>query len=145
LFFWVNIGTGTLCGALFGLNRQLRGKPAGLRTCIIVVLATDAFVTLSQALTPDFGDPSRVLAGVMTGVGFLGGGVILARHGRIQGVTTAAMIWILAAVGAMIGLGQYGAAIAMTVIVLTIVTLIDYLEERGILPKKESEPRQDQL
>jgi uncharacterized membrane protein YhiD involved in acid resistance len=55
------------------------------------------------------------------------------------------MIWILAAVGAMIGLGQYGAAIAMTVIVLTIVTLIDYLEERGILPKKESEPGQDQL
>jgi len=70
-----------------------------------------------------------VLAGVISGVGFLGGGVILARHGRVQGVTTAAMIWILAAVGATIGLGQYAGAIAMTLIVLAIVNMADLLEE----------------
>ena len=86
-----------------------------------------------------------MLAGVISGVGFLGGGVILARHGRVQGVTTAAMIWILAAIGATIGLGQYAGAIAMTLIVLAIVNIADLLEERGILSKKESETERDQL
>jgi putative Mg2+ transporter-C (MgtC) family protein len=102
-------------------------------------------VVLSQVLTPDTGDPSRVLAGVISGVGFLGAGVILAQRGRIQGVTTAAIIWMLAAVGAEIGLGQYAGAIATTFIVVAIVNAVDFLEERGPLQKKEFEPEKDQL
>jgi putative Mg2+ transporter-C (MgtC) family protein len=143
--YWINVGTAILCGGVLGLNRQLRGKPAGLRTCIIVVLATDTFVVLSQVLTPDAGDPSRVLAGVISGVGFLGAGVILARRGRVEGVTTAAIIWMLAAVGAEIGLGQYAGAIATTFIVVAIVNAVDFLEDRGPLQKKEFEPEKDQL
>ena len=144
-WYWAGVGTAILCGGLIGLERQLKGKTAGLRVCTIIVLATDIFVSLSQVLTPEAGDPSRVIAGVVSGVGFLGGGVILARHGRIQGVTTAAMIWILAAIGAVIGLGQYYAAIASSIVVVTFVIFVDMLEERGILRKKEIAPDRDQL
>ena len=96
-------------------------------------------MTLSQALTPELGDPSRVLAGVMSGVGFLGGGVILARHGRVQGVTTAAMIGCLGSRrnDRSWPIWSIWSAIAITIIVLTIVAVVDYLEERRIPEKGE--------
>lgn len=143
--YWASVGTALVCGGLIGIERQLLGKPAGLRICIIIVLATDIFVSLSQELTTEAGDPSRVIASVVSGVGFLGGGVILARHGRIQGLTTAATIWILAAIGAVIGLGKLFAAIASTLILIVVAIFIDVLEVRGILTKKEIAPEDDQL
>ena len=143
--YWASVGTAILCGGIIGLERQLKGKPAGLRVCILIVLATDIFVSVSRGITTEAGDPSRVMAAVVSGVGFLGGGVILARHHRIQGVTTATTIWILAAIGTVVGNGQYYAAIASSLVVASVAIFVDILEGRGIIKKKEIEPDRDQL
>ena len=133
ILFWramIDVAAAILCGGAIGLDRQLRGKPAGLRTCIIVVLTTAMFVTLGDAATESSGDPSRVVAGIVTGIGFLGGGVIFAHGGRLQGVTTASLIWALAAVGVTIGYGYPITAIVTTVIIIAVLTLIDWAERR---------------
>lgn len=120
--FWLRIGTALLCGGIIGLERQLRGKAAGIRTSILICLGTELFVSLGASFGGERVDPTRVLAQVVTGIGFLGGGVILAREGAITGVTSAAVIWVLAALGATIGLGHLTAAITLTLI--TVATLI---------------------
>ena len=94
------------------------------------MLTTALFVTLGDAATDSAGDPSRVVAGIVTGVGFLGGGVIFAHGRRIQGVTTASLIWALAAIGVTIGYGYPVTAIVTTSIVLGVLTLIDWAERR---------------
>ncbi|MDH5298939.1 MAG: MgtC/SapB family protein, partial [Desulfobulbaceae bacterium] len=94
--FWMHIGLTILCGGIIGLERQLRGKAAGIRTSILICLGTQAFVSLSAAI--GFGnaayDPSRVLGQVVTGIGFLGAGVIMGKEGTVKGVTSAAIIWV---------------------------------------------------
>ena len=92
--FWMHVGTAVLCGGLIGIERQLRGKAAGIRTSILICLGTALFVSLGASLPSDRVDPTRVLAQVVSGIGFLGGGVILARKGLIVGVTSAAVIWV---------------------------------------------------
>src|SRR3712207_3950583 len=104
--FWLRVGTAVLCGGIIGLARQLRNKPAGIRTSMLICLGTQVFVQLGESFQGVQADPARVLAQVVTGIGFLGGGVILAHQGRLVGVTSAAVIWVLAAVGATIGLGR---------------------------------------
>jgi putative Mg2+ transporter-C (MgtC) family protein len=91
--FWLRIGTAIFCGGIIGLERQLRGKAAGIRTSILICLGTQLFVGLGSSFGGERVDPTRVLAQVVTGIGFLGGGVILAREGAVIGVTSAAVIW----------------------------------------------------
>src|SRR3954464_12746440 len=91
--FWLRIGTSVLCGGIVGLERQLRGKAAGIRTSILICLGTELFVSLGSSFAGERVDPTRVLAQVVTGIGFLGGGVILAREGTVVGVPSAAVIW----------------------------------------------------
>ena len=126
--FWITIGVALLCGAIVGLERQLRGKPAGVRTSILICLSTAVFIRLGSAVSGGGADPTRVLAQVVTGVGFLGAGVILTREGAVSGVTTAAVIWVLAAIGAAIGLGHYLGAFALAVVTVGILSGIDLLE-----------------
>ncbi len=126
--FWITIGVALLCGAIVGLERQLRGKPAGVRTSILICLSTAVFIHLGSAVSGGGADPTRVLAQVVTGVGFLGAGVILTREGAVSGVTTAAVIWVLAAIGAAIGLGHYLGAFALAVVTVGILSGIDLLE-----------------
>ena len=139
--FWVTVGMALLCGAVVGLERQLRGKPAGVRTSILICLSTSVFIHLGAAAAGDHGDPVRVLGQLVTGVGFLGAGVILAREGVVTGVTTAAVIWILAATGAAIGLGNHFGALALCVVTVAILTGVELLESsvrwftRGIYNK----------
>jgi len=83
--FWLRLGTSVLCGGIVGLERQLRGKPAGIRTSILLCMGTQLFVTLGSSFVGERVDPTRVLAQVVTGIGFVGGGVILAREGAIIG------------------------------------------------------------
>lgn len=128
--FWLPVGTAFLCGAIIGVERQLRGKPAGIRTSILIVLSTMIFIQLGQPIMGNMGDPSRVLGQIVTGVGFLGGGVMLAREGMVYGVTTAAVIWVLAAIGASIGLGHLEAAISYSLLSLFVLVGIDTLESR---------------
>jgi putative Mg2+ transporter-C (MgtC) family protein len=116
-----SVATAFFCGFLIGLERQLRGKPAGIRTSILVCMATYLFIIIASTYTND-SSPSRVLGQVVSGIGFLGAGMILTQGGLIHGVTSAAVIWILAGIGALIGTGHHIAAIVSTFIVL--VTLI---------------------
>jgi len=140
--FWVTVGMAVLCGSIVGIERQLRGKPAGVRTSSLICLSTSVFIHLGAAASSGHGDPARVLGQLVTGVGFLGAGVILARGGVVTGVTTAAVIWVLAAIGAAIGLGNHLGALALAVVTVGILTGVEILESsllklsRGIYRKE---------
>ncbi|WMJ73986.1 MgtC/SapB family protein [Cytophagaceae bacterium ABcell3] len=98
-------------GALIGLERQWRQKSAGLRTNTLVSMGAAAFILLSQSLTDDMGDPSRVAGQIVTGIGFLGAGVIMKSGLNISGLNTAATIWCSAAVGTLAGAGLWAEAV----------------------------------
>ncbi|MCP4907202.1 MAG: MgtC/SapB family protein [bacterium] len=119
-----------LCGAVVGIERQLRNKAIGIRTSILICLATQVFIRLSTDLAAAGSgvDPTRVLGQVVTGVGFLGAGVILARGGSVIGVTSAAVIWMLAAIGSTIGVGRPLEALILSVFVVAVLTEVRMLE-----------------
>ncbi len=125
--FWTTVGAAISCGAIVGLERQLRGKPVGVRTSTLICLSTAMFIHLGAA-SVGAGDPTRVLGQLVTGVGFLGGGVMISREGVVSGVTTAAVIWILAAIGAAIGLGYVTGALALSFVTVAVLTGIGLLE-----------------
>ena len=125
--FWKAMGLAVGCGGLIGLERQIRGKPAGIRTSILICFSTTTFVHLGAAVA-GAADPTRVLGQVVTGVGFLGAGVIMAREGIVTGMTSAAAIWMLAAIGAAIGLMQFSAAAMLTLVTLVVLIGVEYLE-----------------
>lgn len=113
----------TLSGAIVGLNRDLHNKPAGLRTHALVGLGAALLVSVAMALTPtDFAGATRVIQGIVTGIGFLGAGVILHRNDEIgvHGLTTAATIWVTAAVGIACGAGYWAAALSTMAILLLV-------------------------
>ena len=85
--FWLRILVAILAGGVIGMERQIRGKVAGVRTSILICLGTETFVSLGSSFPSGTSDPTRVLGQVVTGIGFLGAGVILARGDRILGVT----------------------------------------------------------
>jgi putative Mg2+ transporter-C (MgtC) family protein len=105
------------CGLIVGIERQRREKPAGLRTLTLVCLGSAVFTMLSFAFTTTSGDSGRVAAQIVTGIGFVGAGVIL--HGRrmVTGLTTAATIWVAAAVGMAVGAGYVMAGIGLSLLV----------------------------
>src|SRR2546428_11855775 len=107
-------------GAAIGIERESRQKPAGLRTNILIALGSALFTMLSIQLGGDGSTPDRIAAQVVTGMGFLGGGAILRSGHTIHGMTTAATIWVNAAVGMAVGAGQFAMAIAGTVITLVV-------------------------
>lgn len=112
-----------LVGAVAGIQREQAGKPAGLRTHMLVSLGAAVFVLVPVELGAPTGDVGRVVQGVATGIGFIGAGAILKREksGEVEGLTTAAGIWLTAAAGAAIGFG--GVAIALVAIVLAWIIL----------------------
>ncbi len=116
------------CGTIVGLERQLHKKPAGIRTSILICLGTTVFVRLGTLTALVGGDPSRVVAQVVTGVGFIGAGVMLAREGLVRGVTSAAVIWMLAAIGCAAGFEEYVAAMALAVLTIALLTGVALLE-----------------
>ena len=126
--FWIGIGIAALCGGIIGFERQIRGKPAGIRTSILICLGTSIFVHLGTTFGGANVDPTRVLGQVVTGVGFIGAGVILAREGLVKGVTSAAVIWVLAGIGAMIGFRLFASAFALSIVTVGILTGVEVLE-----------------
>ena len=100
-FEWHSIGTAILCGSIIGVERQLRGKPVGIRTSSLITLGSYIFIAASLYVSAHMAgpekvvtDPSRIIGQVITGIGFLGAGVMLARDGFVLGVTSAATIWM---------------------------------------------------
>ncbi len=107
-------------GGAIGLERELRGKAAGLRTNILICLGSALFTHLSIHMAGPAGDPARIAAQVVTGIGFLGAGTILHTRGAIAGLTSAATIWLVAAVGVAIGAGAVYEAAGATLLTLLV-------------------------
>jgi putative Mg2+ transporter-C (MgtC) family protein len=126
--YWMQIGAAIVCGGLIGFEREIRGKPTGMRTCILIVLGTAIFVKLGAVMGNERGDATRVLGQVVTGIGFLGAGVIMSRGDTIVGVTTASVVWVLASIGALVGAGEFAGAITMAIVTVIALTVFDYAE-----------------
>ena len=116
--YLARIGCAFLMGTLIGVERQYRQRNAGLRTNILVSVGAAAFTVLSYSMTSGNGDPSRVAAQIVSGIGFLGGGLILKDGFTVRGLNTAATIWCSAACGTLSGVGLYGEAAVLVVCVL---------------------------
>ena len=128
---WLAIATTLLCGTIIGLERQLRGKPVGIRTSSLIVLGTYIYVHTALNVVTDASDPSRIIGQVITGIGFLGAGVMLSRDGVVMGVTSAATIWSLASIGVCISVGFLATAIKLSVIVVLVLVGVDIQEEHS--------------
>jgi putative Mg2+ transporter-C (MgtC) family protein len=127
-YSWSSIGTALFCGTIIGLERQLRGKPVGIRTATLIVLGTYLFLATAFLLQGDVIDHSRVVGQIITGIGFLGAGVMLAKDGAVVGVTSAATIWVLASIGVMIATDHLLASIKIALLVVAILYGVEILE-----------------
>jgi putative Mg2+ transporter-C (MgtC) family protein len=95
----------TICGVIIGIDRELKQKVAGIRTFILISVGCAIFSSISMLMAGENSDPSRIVGQIITGIGFLGGGVIIKNDDKIIGVTTAAFIWCVSAIGVLAGLG----------------------------------------
>ncbi|MBS1790419.1 MAG: MgtC/SapB family protein [Acidobacteria bacterium] len=125
-----------IVGAVVGIQRERAGKSAGLRTHMLVSLGATLFVLAGVEFGMSSSDLSRVIQGIITGIGFIGGGAILKQNeeGHVKGLTTAAGIWMTSTLGVAVGLGRYGAALisaALTWVVLAIIGEIEFRIERA--------------
>ena len=123
------------CGGLIGAEREFKRKPAGFRTNILICLGSMLFMWLSEEVTKSLsggqsGDPSRIASQVVTGIGFLGAGTIIQSRGRVTGLTSAAMIWVVSAVGMAIGAGYRWVGLVTTALILLVQLGLGLLERR---------------
>jgi putative Mg2+ transporter-C (MgtC) family protein len=108
-------------GALIGLEREYHGKAAGLRTMMLISIGSTLFTVISTKLGTDAG---RIASNIVTGIGFIGGGIIFREHNRVSGITTAATAWATAALGMCVGIGYYEIALASSVLVLFVLYVL---------------------
>ncbi len=119
----------TLLCSIVGIEREIRQKPAGLRTNILIGLGSTVFTIISYQMALYFGgDPTRIAAQIITGIGFIGGGVIVQSRMSIKGITTAATIFVVASIGMAVGADKFGVAIAVTIISVVVLYLLGYFE-----------------
>ena len=126
-----------LCGAVIGWNREREDKPAGLRTHMLVSVGSASFTIVMLELIHHYpgagtatSDPTRIVQGIATGIGFLGAGSIFRSGGAVKGITTAAGIWVVGAVGIACGSGLYPVAILTVLLTFIILGLIVRLERK---------------
>jgi putative Mg2+ transporter-C (MgtC) family protein len=132
-----------LLGGLVGLEREIRGRQAGFRTnllvslgCAIIMIVSISFAYQPWPHTPEFNvnvDPARIAYGVMAGIGFLGAGAIIKQGGEVRGLTTAAGLWCVAAIGLACGMGLYLISLIAAMLVLVSLWFLNYIEK--LLPK----------
>lgn len=132
---WLYIAAGRIvlaavCGAVIGYERELQEKGAGLRTHMLIGIGSCLFSLVAISMHKDFpqGDVIRLLQGMLLGVGFLAGGVIFTHRGSVRGLTTAAGLWVLTAVGMCAGLGYYFLAIFATSLTIIIIAWLRTVE-----------------
>ena len=116
-------------GSLLGLEREMKGKSAGVRTHMLVALGAALFILVPQQAGATVGELSRVMQGLVAGIGFLGAGAIImgSQQGATRGLTTAANIWLTAAIGVSAGMGRESLAVLSTIIALIVLTAIPRL------------------
>ncbi len=117
-----------LCG-LIGAEREYRSKSAGLKTMIMIGLGSTLFTILSVKI--GLGTHDRIASNIVTGIGFLGAGVIFKEESRVKGLTTACIIWIVAAIGMAVGAGYYEQALGVTGVVILALIIFPFVEEIG--------------
>jgi putative Mg2+ transporter-C (MgtC) family protein len=133
-----SLSAASILGALVGLEREIHGRPAGFRTHLLVSLGSCLFVLTSIQFYKTFGnfsgtmpvgtDPGRIAAQVVTGIGFLGAGAIIRDGTSVRGLTTAACLWVVAAVGVACGIGMYGTALIVTLLAVISLMLLKKIE-----------------
>ena len=135
----IRLAIATLLGGMLGLEREIHGRPAGLRTHLLVSLGAAAFMSMSPliaGMNPNFpGDPGRIAAQIVTGIGFLGAGAIVKEGVNIRGLTTAACLWVAAAIGMASGADLFTEAFLIAILAIFALVFLPYLE---VLFKKHS-------
>ncbi len=129
--FLLKTGIAVVCGGLIGIERERRGKPAGFRTNILICLGATIYMLLSEYIGRRLGTANidtRIPAQVVTGIGFIGAGTIIQSRGTIVGLTSAAMIWVAAGIGLLIGAGFPVIGVVCTLLVLLTLTLLGRVE-----------------
>jgi putative Mg2+ transporter-C (MgtC) family protein len=134
----VHLSVATLAGALIGYERSYQGRPAGFRTHTLVCIASALLMVLTVYQGMWFNvssdivriDPTRMAQGIMTGIGFLGAGVIVKEGASVRGLTTAASIWITAAIGILAGVGFYFPVVVATLLTLGALSMFRWIENR---------------
>lgn len=128
----LKLAAASLLGGALGLEREIHGRPAGLRTHFLVSLGAAAFMVLSplvSAMGNDLlGDPGRIAAQIVTGIGFLGAGAIVKEGVSIHGLTTAACLWVAAAIGMACGAGQFSEALLIAALAIVALVVLPYAE-----------------
>jgi putative Mg2+ transporter-C (MgtC) family protein len=128
-----------LCGAVVGLERELRDKPAGLKTNALICLGAAMYIYLGELLTAKGdGDLTRIPGQVITGMGFIGAGVIIREGGSIVGLTTAATLWTVTAIGLFVGTGYFALALALTLTTVGILIFLRIVEDAIVHWRKHS-------
>jgi putative Mg2+ transporter-C (MgtC) family protein len=132
-------------GGVIGLERQLSGKPAGLRTNILICLGSAVFTIISERMAGTGDSVTRIASQIVTGVGFLGAGAIIRDRGGIHGLTTAATIWLVASIGMACGAGFYRLAVISTIIAIVVLIglikldkILEHLRAKFLNQKKNS-------
>lgn len=121
----------TMCGLIIGMERESKNKVAGLRTIVLICVGSTIFTAGALIVSKLYGDsdPGRIISTIVTGIGFLGGGVIVKNDDRIIGVTTAAFIWVMAAIGILCALGVILMPILVTLGLLLVSILFENFEK----------------
>lgn len=128
-----------LLGGILGFEREQRGKAAGIKTHMLVAIGSALFVLIPQQAGLTEAELSRVMQGIIAGIGFLGAGAILKGHGEkdLKGLTTAAGIWLTAAIGVAAGLGRESSAILCTLLALSILVIMPKVVDRFEVKEKQ--------
>lgn len=139
LFFGPKVFFAILCGGLVGLEREIKGKAAGMKTNILICLGASLYTAISVMLATTNitnasggvgGDPARLAAQIVSGIGFIGGGAIIQSRGTVVGMTTAATIWLVAAIGVLIGMGRFEVALVTSISTVLVLILISIFEDK---------------
>ncbi|PWT79392.1 MAG: magnesium transporter MgtC [Acidobacteria bacterium] len=127
-----------LCGGAIGFERELSRKAAGLRTNVLICMGAALYMIVSRHISggAPYTDPARLVAQVVAGIGFLGAGVILQARGSVHGLTTAATIFVVGAIGISIGEGLFGLATLSTILIIVVLVLLRRLEDEVLRRKR---------
>lgn len=153
----LRLTAGVVLGAIIGFEREFHRQPAGFRTHSLVSLGAALFTVVGAfGFSGDLADPTRVAAQIVSGIGFIGAGTILQHRGHIRGLTTAASLWSVAAIGTAAGAGLYVVAGVGTLLILVVLSLLDRVEafardrldmppDRTDLPPEQPEGRSEDM